>query len=82
MPKKTQNPELAEFETHVKGAVALGLRSKAATLERLIPAIDRMSELGYPQETMLEIFAKHGMEFTLGSFRNALFRIKQKTESK
>lgn len=53
-------------------------RSKAARLRDVINDVEEALAAGVPQATVVEELANHGLELTHKSFKNALYRIRQK----
>lgn len=55
-------------------------RSKAARLRDVIEDVEAALAAGVPQATVVEELANHGLELTHKSFKNALYRIRQKRD--
>ncbi len=70
-----KNPDLDSFYKLVKETVDLNLRSKAVTVERLLPAIDRLEKL-YTHQQLVDVMANAGLDLTVGTFRSIRSRKK------
>ena len=77
-----KNPELEGFQKLVKDTVALELRSKAVTVGRLLPEIERLCNLGYTHERLVEVMGAAGLEMTVGTFRSIRSRYQAKDKDK
>lgn len=69
------NSELTAFGTEAARVIGLRLRSKAATIRRLRPDIDRYLALGYSMRQLLDVLLASGLQDTsLGTLQSAVSR--------
>jgi hypothetical protein len=69
------NAELAAFGDEAERVIGLQLRSKTATIGRLLPAIDRYLALGYSLRQLLAVLLASGLPPTsLSTLQSAMSR--------
>lgn len=74
-PQPRAAEELEAFRQEVRSVAGLGLKGKSAAIRNLKPSLDRLNNLGFSQEKLVEVMAECGLEMSLGYLKTALWRI-------
>ncbi len=77
-PAQLAQAALEQFRVDVATVVGLGLKSKAAAIRQLQPALDNLSKLGFSQEKIVEVMKDAGLEMTVPVLKSMLWRQRNK----
>lgn len=73
-PAQLAQAALEQFRADVGTVVNLGLKSKAAALRQLQPALENLSKLGFSQEKIVEVMTEAGLEMKVSVLKSTLWR--------
>lgn len=79
-PVQQMQEALEQFRQEVKSLVDLKLK-KAVVLGKLLPRLDELNSLGFPQEKLVEEMNQVGLTMSLGYFKTAIWRLRKEAEA-
>lgn len=80
-PSQQLHMALEEFRKEVKLLVDAKVTKPAKALPKLLPYLDKLNDMGLPQQQLVEEMDKIGLSMSLGYFKTAIWRLRKKPET-